>query len=85
MNRDEKNEKRRLYYSLNKEKIKTKSDISGSWHIETQKLMPYTCPVCSGNGLVPNGFYAQTSRDWMTTSTVPETCKSCNGSGIIWG
>jgi len=31
---------------------------------------PYRCPVCGGNGIVPNGFYRQTSNDWMTTSTV---------------
>lgn len=42
------------------------------------------CPVCNGNGLVPNGFYRQTSGLWSSTSTKPETCKSCNGSGVVW-
>lgn len=46
---------------------------------------PYTCPVCGGNGLVPNGFYTRTSEVWGTTSTVPDTCRSCNGTGIVWG
>lgn len=46
---------------------------------------PHRCPVCNGNGLVPNGFYLQTSGYWSSTSTIPETCRSCNGTGIIWG
>ena len=41
------------------------------------------CPVCGGNGLVPNGFYMQTSGQWSTTSTTPETCRTCNGSGMV--
>lgn len=41
------------------------------------------CPVCNGNGLVPNGFYSQTSGQWSSTSTSPETCKSCSGRGYI--
>ncbi|MCK9281538.1 MAG: hypothetical protein M0P71_13010 [Melioribacteraceae bacterium] len=48
-------------------------------------VKPYTCPICGGNGLVPNGFYNQTSGQWGTTSTTPETCRSCNGTGIVWG
>lgn len=46
---------------------------------------PYTCPVCGGNGLVPQGFYNQTSGQWISVSTCPEMCRSCNGSGIVWG
>ena len=45
---------------------------------------PYRCPVCGGNGLVPNGFYCQTSGDWPTTSISPEVCRSCNGTGVIF-
>lgn len=45
---------------------------------------PYRCPVCNGNGKVPNGFYNQTSVYWSSTSTAPEICRSCNGSGIVW-
>ena len=45
---------------------------------------PYQCPVCNGNGLVPNGFYNQTSGYWSSTSTMSETCQSCNGTGIVW-
>ena len=46
--------------------------------------IPFTCPVCGGNGLVPNGFYHQTGEHWSTTSTTPEKCQSCNGTGVVW-
>jgi len=46
---------------------------------------PYRCPICGGNGIVPNGFYRQTSGQWSTTDIVPETCRTCNGTGIVWG
>ena len=42
------------------------------------------CPVCGGNGLVPCGFYNQTSGHWGTTSITPETCRSCNGTGVVF-
>jgi len=42
------------------------------------------CPVCGGNGLVPNGFYSQTSGCWTTASISPEVCRSCNGTGVIF-
>lgn len=45
---------------------------------------PFKCPICNGNGLVPNGFYSQVTGCWNSTSTAPETCKSCNGTGIVW-
>ena len=45
---------------------------------------PFTCPVCNGNGLVPNGFYIQTSGHWGTTDITPEKCQSCNGTGVVW-
>ena len=45
---------------------------------------PHRCPVCQGNGLVPNGFYRQTSRAWSTSDATPEQCKSCAGSGLVW-
>ena len=41
------------------------------------------CPVCGGNGLVPNGFYSQTSGCWPSTGTGGETCRSCGGKGYI--
>ena len=42
------------------------------------------CPICGGNGIVPNGFYTLTTEIWSTVSTTPEKCKSCNGTGIVW-
>ena len=50
-----------------------------------KSLAPHRCPVCNGNGLVPNGFYMQTSGYWSTSSITPETCRSCSGTGIVWG
>lgn len=47
------------------------------------KYYLHVCPVCNGNGLVPNGFYNQTSGNWYSTDITPDTCKSCNGTGII--
>lgn len=41
------------------------------------------CPVCGGNGLVSNGFYNQTSRQWNSSDATPETCRSCIGSGWV--
>lgn len=49
-----------------------------------EESKPYRCPVCNGNGIVPCGFYSQTSGVWSTTSVMPETCRSCNGTGIVW-
>ena len=51
----------------------------------SKSLAPHRCPVCNGNGLVPNGFYMQTSGYWSTSDSALETCRSCNGSGIVWG
>lgn len=45
---------------------------------------PHCCPVCGGNGQVPNGFYNQTGGKWASSSTAPETCRTCSGSGIVW-
>lgn len=47
-------------------------------------ITPYVCPVCKGNGLVPNGFYNQVSGNWSTFNATPEQCRSCKGSGIVW-
>lgn len=47
-------------------------------------MEPHRCPVCSGKGIVPNGFYL-TDNDWAsTTDASPETCRSCNGTGVVW-
>lgn len=58
---------------------------SDSEYLPSLKGSPHTCPVCSGNGLVPNGFYRQTSGNYLTCSTTPESCRSCNGTGVLWG
>lgn len=50
-----------------------------------KSLDPHRCPVCNGNGLVPNGFYMQTSGNWSTSGIAPETCRSCGGTGVVWG
>lgn len=46
------------------------------------------CPVCGGNGLVPNGYYSHSHSNgphgtWTSTSTMPETCRGCGGKGWI--
>ena len=51
---------------------------------EEFEYKPYKCPVCCGNGLVPNGFYNQTNGTWTTTYIAPEKCRSCDGLGVIW-
>ena len=47
--------------------------------------IPHKCPICEGNGKVPNGFYRQTSGEWCTADATPEMCLSCMGTGIVWG
>ena len=41
------------------------------------------CPVCMGNGLVPDGFYRQTSGKITSSTIEPEKCRSCNGKGYV--
>ena len=43
----------------------------------------HCCPVCDGNGLVPAGFYNQTSGEWSGGNLIPEQCRSCDGKGYI--
>ena len=50
---------------------------------DDKKLIPHTCPVCRGKGIVPNGFYLSTTGQFSSTSTSPETCRSCHGQGYI--
>ena len=47
-------------------------------------MIPHKCPICNGNGLVPNGFYRQTSGSWSTSDATPEKCRTCQGTGIVW-
>ena len=44
------------------------------------------CPVCNGNGLVSNSFYA-TGGDYpyrVSNSVAPEKCRSCDGRGYVF-
>ena len=59
----------------------TREDITGL----PATRHPFTCPVCGGNGMVPNGFYRQTSGQWSSGDLSNETCRSCSGSGVVWG
>lgn len=47
-------------------------------------MTPHRCPVCSGCGNVPLGFYTGfPMRDANTTAEV-ETCRACSGRGVLW-
>ena len=65
---------------MTKKKVKTEN-YTGVFTIKAQKL-PYRCPICGGNGIVPDGFYNQTSGNW-TSSGIAEKCRSCK-NGIVW-
>jgi hypothetical protein len=69
-----------------REGIKFDCDPSGDYDlvVKVKHKLAQCCPVCNGNGLVPNGFYAQTSGCWSTNSTTPEKCQSCKGTGYVW-
>ena len=70
----------RDYKAMNKHENDNERLADGS-----KTLAPHRCPVCNGNGLVPNGFYIQTSGHWSISSITPEACRCCNGTGIVWG
>lgn len=73
------------------EKVKSHSPtvISQEINLTTQDSpfkSAHCCPVCAGNGKVPNGFYLITrGSSIMTTDATPEQCQSCKGTGIVWG
>lgn len=48
---------------------------------DNEETKPYRCPVCSGRGIVPNGFYNM----FADTTTQPngEKCRACD-NGVIW-
>ena len=66
-------------------KKKVKTETFESTIKVSSRIIPFICPVCNGNGLVPNGFYNQVGGEWSTTSVTPEQCRSCQGTGIVWG
>lgn len=72
---------------MSKEKTKHQKSTNSPLVITyVEKLLtPHRCPICNGTGLVPNGFYMQTSGNWSTSSTIPEQCRSCGGTGIVQG
>ena len=45
---------------------------------------PHKCPVCSGTGLLPPGFYNVVNYYSTGTSIAPETCRTCTGFGVLW-
>lgn len=61
---------------LNAREQSRQAAVSGS--------VPHRCPICNGSGIVPAGFYNQTSGHWSSTS-VHEQCKQCTGTGLVWG
>ncbi len=69
---------------MRKEKKEHKEGTNPTLPIIEDGKIPHRCPVCRGNGLVPNGFYVQTLGCWTINSITPETCRSCNGTGIVW-
>lgn len=50
--------------------------------MNAQKCQIQLCPVCSGKGIVPGGFYTAVSDTWLSTETT-ELCRTCNGKGVI--
>ncbi len=40
------------------------------------------CPVCTGSGIVDEGFYRRTSNTW-TSCGGTEKCRSCDGKGYV--
>lgn len=40
---------------------------------------PHPCPVCTGRGLVPAGFYSR-----LPITGADEGCRSCDGTGVVW-
>ena len=48
---------------MTKKKVKTEN-YTGIFTIKEQKL-PYRCPICGGNGIVPDGFFMLINNyDW---------------------
>ena len=47
--------------------------------------IPHLCPVCSGHGIVPSGFYdiSYQQGEYSGTSKAGETCRTCGGIGYI--
>lgn len=41
------------------------------------------CPVCSGKGIVPHGFYGSAGFGGVAMHTQSERCRSCAGRGIV--
>ena len=40
------------------------------------------CPVCTGSGIVEEGFYQRTSNTWTSCGGI-EKCRACSGKGWV--
>ena len=55
---------------------------------QKQTAAAVECPVCGGNGQVPQGFYTTTNKQygalyWSSGETNSEICRSCGGKGYV--
>lgn len=74
-----------MLHQPNKDRTTTPPQGDDVSHDVRKSLTPHVCPVCCGNGIVPNGFYNQTSGTWLSSDATPDTCRSCGGTGVLWG
>ena len=64
-----------------------KAQLAAVCPVPTQNNLtrPFTCPVCSGKGKVPAGFYGAIGVDsWAVSDLTPDQCRSCNETGVVW-
>ena len=64
------------------EKVDMLIELMEAYTAQQKFEIAQRCPVCGGNGMVPNGFYNTVTGIASTTSIIPETCRTCNGSGV---
>ena len=61
----------------------TEPSIIGLLAAMQHRPEPHVCPVCSGTGTVPPGFYNDPAYG-TTTDASRQRCRSCGGGGIVW-
>ena len=59
--------------------------FGGHDHHHEPPAKPYKCPVCTGRGVMPFGFYNTETRGLIDWTKPAETCRTCDGEGIVWG